>query len=146
MRHGKKRAAALVDRVRVPIRFSETDAMGVVWHGNYVKFFEDGRESFGRNYGLEYLRVYSLGYTIPIVDLHCSYKKSLTFGQEIIVETRYIPCEAAKIEFDYIVYEAESMEVIATGSTVQVFLNDKQELELNNPAFYEEWKKKWNID
>ena len=146
MRHGQKRAAVLVDRVRVPIRFSETDAMGVVWHGNYVKFFEDGRESFGRNYGLEYLRVYSLGYTSPIVDLHCSYKKSLTFGQEIIVETRYIPCEAAKIEFDYIVYEAESMEVMATGSTVQVFLNDKQELELNNPAFYEEWKKKWNID
>ena len=42
----------LISEIEIDIRFSETDAMGVVWHGNYLKFFEDGREAFGKEFGL----------------------------------------------------------------------------------------------
>ena len=42
--------------IELTIRFSETDAMGVVWHGNYLKFFEDAREYFGHKFGMSYLR------------------------------------------------------------------------------------------
>ena len=128
---------ALIDRTTIKVRFSEIDSMQIVWHGEYVRYFEDGRESFGKHYGL--------GYMVPIVELNCQFKQSLSFGEEVIIETRYISCEAAKIKFEYVLYRATDNNIVATGSTTQVFLNTNRELELATPAFYQEWKKKWNI-
>ena len=88
---------------------------------------------------------YSEGYMVPIVELNCQFKQSLSFGEEVIIETRYISCEAAKIKFEYVLYRATDNNIVATGSTTQVFLNTNRELELATPAFYQEWKKKWNI-
>lgn len=145
MKEQGHKIAALVNRIRIKVRFSETDAMGVVWHGNYVKYFEDGREAFGEEYGIDYRTVCDAGYTIPVVELNCKYKRSLTFGEEVIIETRYIPCFAAKILFDYTILSADGRQVMATGSTMQVFLNGKNELELTSPDFYVAWKRKWNL-
>lgn len=44
--------AALTDRTTIKVRFSEIDSMQIVWHGEYVRYFEDGREAFGKRYGL----------------------------------------------------------------------------------------------
>ena len=46
---------ALIDRTTIKVRFSEIDSMQIVWHGEYVRYFEDGRESFGKHYGLGYM-------------------------------------------------------------------------------------------
>lgn len=137
--------AALTDRTTIKVRFSEIDSMQIVWHGEYVRYFEDGRESFGKRYGLGYMDIYGEGYMVPIVDLTCQFKQSLSFGEEAIIETRYIACEAAKIKFEYVIYRASDNIIVATGSTTQVFLNNNRELELITPTFYQEWKKKWNI-
>lgn len=144
-RKNQPQPAALTDRTTLRVRFSEIDSMQIVWHGEYVRYFEDGRESFGRHYGLNYMSIYREGYMVPIVDLACQFKQSLTFGEEAIVETRYIVCEAAKIQFEYTIFRASDMNIVATGSTTQVFINLKKELELLNPPFYQLWKKKWNI-
>lgn len=136
---------ALTDRITIRVRFSEVDSMQIVWHGEYVRYFEDGRESFGKHYGLGYMDIYREGYMVPIVDLNCQFKQPLSFGEEVIIETRYIACEAAKIKFEYVLYRAADNTIVATGSTIQVFLNANRELELTSPAFYQEWKKKWNI-
>ena len=137
--------AALTDRSTVRVRFSEIDSMQIVWHGEYVRYFEDGRESFGKHYGLGYMDIYGEGYMVPIVDLNCQFKQPLSFGEEVIIETQYISCEAAKIQFEYVLYRATDNNIVATGSTTQVFLNKDKELELITPTFYQEWKKKWNI-
>lgn len=137
--------AALVHRTPIKVRFSEVDAMQIVWHGEYVRYFEDGRESFGRQYGLGYMDIYREGYMVPIVELACQFKHPLSFDEEAIVETRYIACEAAKIRFEYVIYRASDQLIAATGSTTQVFLNRDRELELNSPDFYIAWKKRWNI-
>lgn len=138
--------AKLVDRTTARIRFSEVDSMQIVWHGVYVKYFEDGRESFGYKYGLSYMDVHAYGYMIPMVSLNLSYKIALAYEDEIIIETRYIPSEAAKIVFEYTVYRASDMAVAATGESVQVFIDGKdRSLELQKPAFYEEWQKKWGV-
>ena len=138
-RKTNQQVAALTNRTTFRVRFSEIDSMQIVWH------FEDGREAFGKQYGLDYMSIYREGYMVPIVDLTCQFKQSLSFGEEAIVETRYIACEAAKIKFEYIIYRATDQSIVATGSTIQVFLNLNKELELMNPPFYLEWKKKWNI-
>lgn len=131
----------LTNRTEVLVRFNEADPLGIVWHGHYIRYFEDGREAFGKDHGLGYLDVYKQGFVTPVVSVHCDYKKSLRFGDRVVIETIYQPCEAAKINFNYRLYNAETGDLVATGNSVQVFL-DKQGsvLQLNNPPFFEQWK------
>jgi acyl-CoA thioester hydrolase len=132
----------LTTRTEVLVRFSEADAMGVVWHGNYIKYFEDGREAFGREHGLSYLDVFRHGFMTPIVKINCNYKRSLEYGQSAIVETTYVDKAAAKLVFRYTIYRKGDNEVLATGETEQVFLNKNKELHLTLPEFFMEWKRK----
>ena len=56
----------------VRVRFNETDPLGIVWHGHYIVYFEDGREAFGRLHGLTYLDIQNAGYVTPIVKVPVS--------------------------------------------------------------------------
>jgi acyl-CoA thioester hydrolase len=121
--------------------------MQIVWHGEYVRYFEDGREAFGRQYGgLGYMEMYNSGYVVPLVKISLEFKYPLVCGDTAIVETRYINCEAAKILFEYTIYRESDMQVVATGESTQVFLNRDNVLELVNPEFYIQWKKKWGVE
>ena len=62
-------------QTEVSIRFSEVDALGIVWHGHYIKYMEDGREAFGIKYGISYLDVQKAGYIVPLVKVNCEYKR-----------------------------------------------------------------------
>ncbi len=131
----------LIHRVEILVRFNEADPLGIVWHGHYIRYFEDGREAFGAKYGLGYLDFYKYGFIVPIVKIQCDYKRSLRYGDRVIVEAKYIPTEAAKMNFQYILYNAASGELVANGSSVQVFLDkENSSLQLTNPPFFQEWK------
>lgn len=146
MKRKQKRDAVLTDRMEIQVRFSEIDALQIVWHGEYVKYIEDGRESFGQRYGLSYMMMKKAGFAVPIVKLDIDYKLSLSFNEQAIVETRYVACDAAKIQFDYTIYRKSDGAVVAEASTVQVFIHlHTHLLELNNPDFYQQWKEKWYI-
>ena len=116
--------------------------MQIVWHGEYVRYFEDRKRMHLATVWFGYMSIYREGYMVPIVDLTCQFKQSLSFGEEAIVETRYIACEAAKIKFEYVIYRATDQSIVATGSTIQVFLNLNKELELMNLRFI--WNGKRN--
>src|SRR5271154_5537655 len=132
----------LSERTEVLVRFNEADPLGIVWHGHYIRYFEDGREAFGNKYGIGYLDFYKKGYVVPIVSVQCDFKKSLRYGDRVIVETNFIPCEAAKIKFSFRLFNSKTNELVATGSSVQVFLDKTNSvLQLTNPSFFEEWKK-----
>ena len=136
----------LIDRTETTIRFSEVDALGIVWHGNFAKYLEDGRESFGRRFGLGYYDVYDHGLLIPIVKLDIDYKLQVKYGEQIIIETSYVNCAAAKIVFQYKIFRSKDQAMVLTAKTIQVFLNKQGELELTNPEFYLEWKRKNGIE
>jgi acyl-CoA thioester hydrolase len=134
----------LTTRVEIRVRFNEADPLGIVWHGHYIRYFEDGREDFGKQYGIGYLDFFDKGFVIPVVNVDCSFKKSLRYGDTVIVETSFIPCDAAKIRFEYRLFNKNNGELVATGSSVQVFLDREQSgLQLLNPPFFEEWKRKY---
>jgi len=125
---------SLHDRAEILVRFNEADPLGIVWHGHYIRYFEDGRESFGNKY------------IVPIVSIQCDYKRSVRFGEKVIVETNFIPCEAAKLKFHYRLFNSGTGELVATGSSVQVFLDrENSALQLTNPPFFEAWKKKHGL-
>jgi acyl-CoA thioester hydrolase len=136
----------LTVRSEILIRFNEADPLGIVWHGHYIRYFEDGRESFGNKYGIGYLDFYKLGYIVPIVKIECDYKRSLRFGDKVIVETTYVPCDAAKLKFHYRLFKSGTDELVATGDSVQVFLDKENSmLQLTNPPFFEAWKQKQGL-
>jgi acyl-CoA thioester hydrolase len=136
----------LTDRTEILVRFNEADPLGIVWHGHYIRYFEDGREAFGNTHGLGYLEVYKLGFVIPVVSVQCDFKRSLRYGDRVIVETKYIPTEAAKMKFTYRLFNAATGQVVATGSSVQVFLSKEDSvLQLANPPFFEDWKKQHDL-
>lgn len=135
----------LTDRMEIKVRFAEVDSMRIVWHGNYLKYFEEGRESFGSKYNLGYLDVFRHNVMIPIVKISCDYKKPLVYGDIAIVETRFIDSEAAKIRFDYCIYRKGDNALVASGSSIQVFLTPEGELLLTTPEFFTGWKKHWGL-
>ena len=129
----------------IEIRFSEVDMMQVVWHGSYALYFEDAREAFGAKYGLSYMGYVDHGYFAPIVEQTIHYKKPIRYGMKPRIDIIYRPTEAAKIVFDYEIYDTEDESLIATGHSVQVFMDMKYNLVWENPEFYLEWKRKYDI-
>ena len=141
MTEGKR----LINRVETRIRFSEVDSMRVVWHGSYVKYLEDGRESFGKEFKLAYYDVFEFGLMTPIVKLDINYKKSMKYGDRVIIETEYIATKAAKIIFKYKILNADTNKVVLTAKSVQVFISKVGQLQLTHPDFYIEWQKRMGI-
>lgn len=132
--------------VAIRIRFSDTDAMGVVWHGNYLRFFEDAREAFGVKYELTYLDVFHRGYFTPIVKSSVEHKAPINYGEEVVAIAKFHPTPSAKILFDFEIHNKTTGKLCATGHTTQVFLGvENREMELIKPHFYTEWEKKLGI-
>lgn len=124
------------------VRFSEVDSMNIVWHGSYSLYFEDAREAFGRKFGLEYLYMFEQGYYAPLVELHFEYKRPLKYKDQGLIEITFRNTEAAKIIFDYKIFSIPEKEIIATGHSIQVFLDSDYNLVWSTPDFFTEWKKK----
>ena len=130
-----------MSKKEIEISFSEVDSLRIVWHGHFIKYFEIGREAFGKEYGLSYLQVYDLGFFMPIVKVNCDYKRPIKYGDIVTVETAYQDSPAAKIKFNYTIRLNGSKDIVAIGNTEQVFLDTNQQLQITMPPFFEEWKK-----
>lgn len=122
------------------VRFSEVDSLGIVWHGHYISYFEEGREAFGRTYNLTYLGIKEEGYTVPIVKMECEHKLPVKYGETIRIETKFVNTPAAKIVFEFRIYNQDN-KLVCVGKSIQVFLDLNGNLSLNNPPFFENWKK-----
>lgn len=137
----------LITRTPFKVRFSEVDSMAIVWHGEYVRYFEDGREDFGRQYkGLGYMDMYGSGFAAPMVEMSLSYKYPLRCNDSAVIETRYIATDAAKIIFEYEIRRDSDNVVVATGQSTQVFIDRDGVLQLVSPEFYKKWKEQWIKD
>jgi len=137
----------LTHSTELEVKFSEADPLGIVWHGHYIRYFEDGREAFGKAYGLRYLDLYRENIIVPIVDIKCEYKRILRYSNWVRLETTYHDTHAAKLVFYYTLYDINTNEVIAKGSSVQVFMHkENMELMLTLPQFMIDWKRKWLND
>ncbi|MDT0677331.1 acyl-CoA thioesterase [Autumnicola musiva] len=132
----------LQSKIDLSVRFHECDPLQIVWHGNYFKYFEEGREDFSRKHRFSYLDVKEKGYATPIVKTECEHFLPLKYGDVFTVETTFVPSRAAKIIFEYRIIK--SNELICTGKTIQVFTQNGK-LVLVNPPFFQDWKKKMDL-
>ncbi len=128
------------------VRFCEVDSLRIVWHGHYIRYFEDAREAFGKKYNISYMEVYDKGYSIPLVNISCDYKRPLKYGDKVRIECRYINSPAAKLIFRYKAFLNDTEVVVAEGRSVQIFLDMDNKLQLYAPQFYLDWKKNHRIE
>lgn len=126
---------------QVRVRFVETDPLGIVWHGNYIQYFEDGREAFGRHHGISYLDQKKYGFATPIVKSSTDHKLPLRYGDIATIKTIYVDSLAAKMVFRYEIYN-QNEQLVCTGETIQVFVDKigEGDLWLTIPTFFMEWK------
>ncbi|GIV32756.1 MAG: 4-hydroxybenzoyl-CoA thioesterase [Chitinophagales bacterium] len=129
----------------ITVRFHEVDSLGIVWHGHYLRYFEDGREAFGKKYQVGYADFAERGYAVPVVHVHCSYKHPLRYGENIKVITTLVNSLSAKLIFDYQILNSEG-RLAATGQTTQVLVEkDTNLLCLVLPEFLVQWKMKHGL-
>ncbi len=91
----------IVVEVTRRIRFSETDAMAVMWHGRYPILFEEASEELGRRCGLSYEDFHAAGLYAPIVELHIDYCQPLFLDERIIIRAALNWHDGARINTDF---------------------------------------------
>ncbi len=139
MRSKPKNEICYTSKIRV--RFVETDPLGIVWHGNYIQYFEDGREAFGRHHGISYLDQKKHNFSTPIVKSMSEHKLPLRYGDIATVKTIFVDSPAAKMIFRYEIYNPDG-GLVCTGETIQVFVALEGQLSYTIPDFFMDWKKK----
>lgn len=129
------------DICRIQVRFNEIDSMQRVWHGAYITYFEDGRESFGRHYpGIGYADMQRSGIYAPIYDIHIKYYAPLAINDVIMVHTRYVYKPGARLDYHYEVYREHDNVLCTEGSTIQLFIDPQGQLMVDKPDYYQKWQ------
>jgi acyl-CoA thioester hydrolase len=116
------------------VRFPEVDAYGVVWHGHYVEYFEVARNALCAAAGLTPAEALARGYKVPITRFGVVVKRSARLDDRLEVSCLLRPPETAKLVMEYEVRRLPLRELLAEGTTEQVFLNPEGELLLTFPA------------
>ena len=86
------------------VYYAETDAMGVVYYGNYFEWFEQARDNFLREKGMSYKEVESRGIFLPVTETYCKYLYPAKYGDEIKIKTWIEKVAKASLSFCYEVY------------------------------------------
>ncbi|CAM1353830.1 acyl-CoA thioesterase [Tenacibaculum halocynthiae] len=118
----------------IRIRYSETDQMGVVYHGNYAQFFEIGRTEWLRTLGVTYKYMEKTGVMLPVISLNCNFKKSAFYDDFITIKTYLKKTPTVKIEFNYEIVNQDN-DILCTGSTALAFINSETKRPIRCPEY-----------
>lgn len=120
--------------VQVRVRYSETDQMGVVYHGNYLPYFEIGRVEWLRDKGVSYKWMEENGIALPIVSLTLHYKKSARYDELLTIKTKFKSQTTVKIEFDCEIWN-EQNDLLTTAYFMLVFIDMKTGRPMTPPDY-----------
>lgn len=118
-------------RAQVVVRYAETDMMGVVYHGNFLPWFEIGRTTLLKEMGLPYRQLEAEGYRLPVLEVGAKYIRPALYDDTITILTTLKERPLLRIRLDYEVKRDE--ELLATGFTVHAFV-DREGKPVRPPA------------
>ncbi|MCR4315227.1 MAG: acyl-CoA thioesterase [Planctomycetes bacterium] len=98
------------------VRFSEVDIMGVVYHPNYLTYFEEARTAFVRDVGSSYKEFRDNGLDLAVVEATVKYKKPARYDQQIFVDVAIVRITGARMVFEYRVVNSDE-QTLALGTT-----------------------------
>lgn len=116
----------------VRVRYADTDAMGVVYHANYLVWFEVGRGDFMREVGIPYTEFEKRGIFVPVVEAGLHYKQPGRYDEVLTVETTVAELTVAKVRFAYRILRDGVL--LCEGFTVHAFVADGRPVALPKVA------------
>ena len=108
----------------VRVRYAETDQMGVVYHSNYLIWFEVGRVELMRSLGFNYKQMEIEDDTfIVVADVHCRYHQPALYDDLLTVRTRILEAKTRTLKFGYELFRQSDNKLLSTGHTIHVACN-----------------------
>lgn len=114
-----RKEGVLQTEIELVVPFFDVDMMEVVWHGHYVKYFEEARCALLDKLGHNYRQMRDAGYAWPIIDLQVRYIRGAQFGQRIRVRADLVEWEN-RLKINYLITDVATGERMTRGSSVQV--------------------------
>ena len=105
-------------RAILRVRYAETDKMGVVYHANYLVWFEVGRTDWLRQSGWTYHAMEVSGVSLPVIEAHCEYRQPARYDDEVAIDARPTLLTPVRMRFDYQVRRTADGLLLAEGYTV----------------------------
>ena len=111
-----------IHKTKLRVRYSETDKMGVVYHGNYIQYFEVGRVEYMRDIGVVYAELEEQGIGMPVVNINIDYLWPAPYDEELIIETWIESLPTSKIVFHNKATN-ELGKIVCKAEVTLVFIN-----------------------
>ncbi|MBW2599223.1 MAG: acyl-CoA thioesterase [Deltaproteobacteria bacterium] len=99
--------------------------MGIVYHANYIKWFEVGRAELMREVGIVYSELEAAGYNLPVTKMGCHYLLPARYDDVLVIETEITSIKRASVRFDYVIRDEKKEQILAEGFTLHPFTNNE---------------------
>ena len=122
------------NQTKIRVIYADTDAMGIVYHTNYIKWFEIGRGELFRRMDMTYAWIEEQGYGMPLTEVYAHYLSPAQYDQLLLVETEIGYVKRASIRFNYTIWDESREKVLVEGHSVHAFV-DKNRRIVRIPSF-----------
>lgn len=102
-------------------QYYETDQMGIIHHSNYIRWFESARIQAMKEVGIDYAKCEEMGFISPVMEVTCTYKSMVHFGDVVLVYARLVEYSGVKFYIEYEVRNKETGELCTTGKSKHCF-------------------------
>ncbi|MDL0436321.1 MULTISPECIES: thioesterase family protein [Bacillaceae] len=131
-----------VHKLDLKIDYADTDMMGVVYHANYLKFFERGRTALIEDIGYSYVAMEDAGYFAPVYDVQATYKKPLRYGEKAYVKTWIDLNDGIKTVYGYQIVN-EQGDLCVEGTTTHIIVSKDSFRPKSFKKTFPEWFQKY---
>jgi len=122
---------------KVRVIYADTDAMGIVYHTNYIRWFELGRNELMRQLGVAYTELEKLGLNLPLTKVSCHYLASARYDQLLVIETGFDYIKRASIRFNSKIWDENREKILVEGYTTHACTNREGKIRRIPPLLLE---------
>jgi len=122
------------DKIQFRVRYSETDQMSFVYHGNYAQYFEMGRIEWLRKLGISYKKMEESGVMLPVISLNTNYLKPAKYDDLLTLKTTLVNKPLVKIKFEFEIRN-ESDEILTKANVTLAFINSITKKPVRAPKY-----------
>ncbi|WP_227936072.1 acyl-CoA thioesterase [Alkalihalobacillus deserti] len=131
-----------VSKREIQILYADTDMMGVIYHANYLKYFELGRGGFIEDVGYSYIEMENSGYYAPVYNVQVTYKKPVRYGDSAFVKTWVELNDGIKTVYGYQIVNGQD-EICVEGTTTHIIVKKETFKPTAFKKAFPEWFQKY---
>ena len=131
-----------LSKKEIEITYADTDMMGVVYHANYLKWFEIGRTQLIKELGFSYLDMEKEGYLAPVYSVQVTYKRAVRYGDKVYVKTWVEENTGLKTVYGYQIVDGQDL-VYAEGTTTHIIVRKDNFKTVQFKKVFPDWFKRY---